>query len=138
MASATQKVGNRSEACLLAALSRRYDRLLLPFGDGSRYDIVADCPVEGFVRIQCKTGRLLKGAVVFSTASTYGHHRQEGNPRRVYVGEIDYFAVWCEALAKGCLVPIGSAPGKSTQSLRVQQPRNNQMAGIMWARDYEI
>ena len=134
MVSSTQKVGNRSEACLLAALTRRYDQLLLPFGDGSRYDIVADCPMEGFVRIQCKTGRYRKGAVLFNATSRHGHR---GLPVRRYDGQADYFAVWCDELRRAYLVPTGHVTAQ-TASLRVDPTRNNQAARILWARDYEL
>jgi len=54
-------VGTRTEAVVLAELVKRGYRVLLPFGHNHRYDLVLD--VEGrFVRVQCKTGRLSRGA----------------------------------------------------------------------------
>ncbi len=47
--------------------------LLVPFGENTRYDLVF---FDGsrFARVQCKTGRLRDGAVIFRTSSSYAHH----------------------------------------------------------------
>ena len=42
---------------LLPKLLAVYDAVLLPFGNGRRYDMVVDTG-NRFLRIQCKTGRL--------------------------------------------------------------------------------
>ena len=46
----------------------------VPFGENTRYDLVID-DGQRLARVQCKTGRLRKGAIIFKTASTYAHHR---------------------------------------------------------------
>ena len=58
----------------------------------TRYDLVID-DGEALARVQCKTGRLRGGAIVFAVTSTYGHHRNPATARRTYNGEIDFFAV---------------------------------------------
>src|SRR4051812_7647553 len=65
-----------------------------PFGENTRCDLVMES--EGvLVRLQCKTGRLRKGAVAFSLCSNYGHHRNPETRYRPYHGQIDFFAVYC-------------------------------------------
>lgn len=46
--------------------------VLTPFGENTRYDLVLD-DGEHLTRVQCKTGRLRNGAVIFAvcTASTW-------------------------------------------------------------------
>ena len=64
--------------------------VLLPWGE-ERYDLALD---EGdrLVRIQCKTGVLRKGCVVFKTCITDAR-RPLGDGG--YHGQIDAFAVYC-------------------------------------------
>src|SRR5580704_16771418 len=57
----TSAIGNRTAGIVLAALLQAGQRPLLPFGDGHPYDIAFD---DGgrLMRVQCKTGKLIKGA----------------------------------------------------------------------------
>ena len=59
----TSEIGNRTEGIVLAALLQAGYRPLLPFGDGHPYDIAFDDGGK-LSRAQCKTGRLIRGAVV--------------------------------------------------------------------------
>jgi hypothetical protein len=61
-------VGQRSEAAVLSELVRRGYHVLTPFGVNHRYDFVIDAG-DGFLRVQCKTGRFRNGCVEFSTQS---------------------------------------------------------------------
>ena len=60
----TSATGNRTAGFVLAALLEAGYRPLLPFGDGHPYDIAFDDDGR-LLRVQCKTGRLIKGAVCF-------------------------------------------------------------------------
>jgi hypothetical protein len=90
------------------------------------------------IRVQCKTGRLRKGAVLFNVCSNYGHHRNPLTCHRGYRGEIDFFAIYCAETTGIYLVPIGQLPLKREGALRVDPPRNNQFQRIRLAADYEI
>ena len=81
-------VGDRSTLAVMLVLGSQGWPVMLPFGENTRYDLVVDYGSR-LSRVQCKTGRLRNGCVLFSTSSTYGHHA----PRRPYQGEIDEFAV---------------------------------------------
>jgi PD-(D/E)XK endonuclease len=56
-------MGNRTAGIVLAPLLQAGKRPLLPFGDGYPYDIAFD---DGgrLMRVQCKTGSLIKGAML--------------------------------------------------------------------------
>ena len=127
-------VGQRTEAAILAQLVRRGYRVLLPFGVNHRYDLVIDTGSR-FLRVQCKTGRLRKGCVLFPTRSTRAN--RSGCFTRDYRGEIDLFAVYCEALDRLYAVPVEVVPDGEC-SLRVDKPANNQERSIRWARDFEV
>jgi hypothetical protein len=125
--------GKTSEAIILAALVRLGKCVLIPWGE-ERYDLVVD---EGdkFVRIQCKTGVLRNGRVVFKTCITDAR-RPLGDGG--YAGQIDAFAVFCPQLRRAFLVPIDDLPSPFWGNLRVEPPLNGQVRNIRWARDYEL
>lgn len=125
-------IGERSEAVILAKLLLRGEVVLQPFGDNQRYDLVIDR--DGvFVRIQCKTGRLVNGAVRFSCCSNAG-----GNGRRDYRGQIDFFAVYCPDNDSVYFVPVDDAP-LQTAHLRIEDTKlRGPKTNLRWAREYMI
>src|SRR6516164_9074233 len=127
----TSSIGNKSEAIVLAALVHAGYSTLLPFGGGHPYDIAID-DGDKVLRVQCKTGRLVKGAVVFPTAIMC-----RSNAYRSYRGDVDLFGVYCPGTGQVYLVPIADV-GDRAASLRVVQPLNGQTHGIRWAKDYVI
>jgi hypothetical protein len=127
-------VGTRSEAAVLSELVRRGYNVLLPFGFNQRYDFVLD--LDGrFVRLQCKTGRLRKGCIEFSTQSVRSN--MKGVMVRDYRGDIDMFVVFCEAISGVYAVPVEEV-GHRQGRLRVDPTANGQAERVRWARDYEL
>jgi hypothetical protein len=108
-----------------------------PFGENTRCDLVVD-PGGKPTRVQCKTGRLRDGAIVFALCSNYGHHRNPQSYRRDYQGEVDAFAVYCPETELVYLIPIGDLPGRTRAYLRVDPPLNNQAIGVRYAANYVI
>ena len=127
----TSSIGNKSEAIVLAALVHAGYWPLLPFGGGHPYDIGLDVGHK-LLRVQVKTGRLAKGAVVFPTAIMCRNHVY-----RSYRGDVDYFGVYCRATGQVYFVPITDVPDRAA-NLRVDPPRNGQTHGLRWAKDYVI
>jgi hypothetical protein len=129
--------GDRSTLAIMLALQEVGYEVLLPFGENTRYDLVID---DGMTlrRVQCKTGRLRQGAIRFAARSSYAHHP---NPRMVvrdYLGQIDYFGIYCPETGGVYLVPIEDAQVRATGSLRLAPARNGQRRRIRYASDYEI
>ena len=89
-------------------------------------------------KVQCKTGRLRKGAIRFAACSSYVPHRNPVMSRRSYTGEVDAFAVYCPDTNGIYLVPIHDLPVERQGAPRVEAPRNNQRRFIRFASDYEI
>ncbi len=127
-------VGQRTEAVVLAELVRRGHDVLVPFGTNHRYDLVVDLG-DRFLRVQCKTGRLRRGCVVFNARST--RTNTVSCHSRDYRGEVDAFAVHCPGTGGTYVVPIDDAMATDV-ALRVAPPENGQHKGIRWARDYEL
>ena len=59
----TSLLGEICHTQIIAALALQGKTILLPLGDYQRYDLVIDDRGR-FLRVQCKTGRLAKGAIV--------------------------------------------------------------------------
>src|SRR5262249_58072831 len=83
------------------------------------YDLVIE-ERRQFFRVQCKTGRLFRGAVCFRTFSLRAAKRETGWVRRVYDyrGDVDFFGVYCPDNDEVYLVPIEQAQHRVC-SLRV-------------------
>ena len=129
-------IGDRSTLAIMAALRERGYLILVPFGENSRYDIVID-DGRRLARVQCKTGRLRNGAVRFSARSVSAHHRRPSTVRD-YLGQIDFWGVYCPETSGVHLIPIDEAPLRAAGSPRVDPPRNNQQRFIRLAAQYEI
>src|SRR5262245_64116192 len=103
----TSSIGNKSEAIVLAALVHAGYSPLLPFGGGGPYDLVVD-DGSRFLRVQCKTGRLIRGAVVFPTSTWV-----RANKSRSYHGYADYFGVFCPDNGEVDFVPVDDVPDRN-------------------------
>ncbi len=111
--------------------------IYVPFGENTRIDLILENG-SGLRRVQCKTGQYRGGAVRFRTCSSYAHHPNPKILRRDYVGEVDDFAVFCPDLGAVYLIPIDDLPSRSSATLRVDPPRNNQLKRVRFARTYEV
>jgi hypothetical protein len=127
-------VGFRSEAAIAYRLFELGYDVYLPGNPNTRVDMFVDT-ADGILRCQCKTGRLRSGTVRFSTQSVRCNTKQILT--RGYVGEIDWFLVYCPDTDGVYAVAIEDAC-RSSGSLRVTPALNNQQRGIQWAADYQL
>ena len=133
----TNRVGEISEAAIIARFLQLGYTVLTPNGGNQRYDLVIEDDDGKFWRIQCKTAWIDEsGAVIrFSTAN----HNVTGNNRqsRHYRGQCDYFAIYCAELNKTYLTSVDQV-GVSQARLRLVPTKHKQEKYIRWARDYEL
>jgi hypothetical protein len=130
----TKRKGDASEAAVLAALVQVGYHVAIPFGENQRYDLIIE--KDGVLsRVQVKSGRLRKGAILFNCYSSHAH--RSGPSCRSYIGEIEYIAVYCPDVDKVYLVPIADL-SVSSGSIRLGQTKNGQSKGVRWASQYEI
>lgn len=116
----------------MAALIERGDTVLLPFGV-VRYDLAFDRnDGVGIKTVQCKTGKVHRGSVIWSTASTRPY---TATGSKHYRGQVDYFGIWCPGVDPVFLVPPEVVPNRFA-SLRLEPTINGQKKGIRWASDY--
>jgi hypothetical protein len=130
-------IGDRSTLTIIFAFRLQGWSVLVPLGENTRYDLVVDRGAQ-LRRVQCKTGRLREGAVVFNACSSYAHHPNPKVVRRDYLGQVDEFAVFCPETQAVYSIPIEDMPVRRLARLRVELPRNNQTKGIRFAAPYEI
>jgi hypothetical protein len=130
-----KSVGERSEAMILARLSELGYFVYLPFGENHRSDMIVEDDDGNLHRIQCKTGRIWNGCVVFNACSNNSYHHNGG--RRDYRGQIDYFAVYVPDTRKIYMMHVDHA-SKTECKLRLEPPKNNQEKHVRWAKDYEL
>jgi hypothetical protein len=129
----TKQVGDIAEARVIAALVEAGFQLLLPFGENRRYDVAID--FEGkLYRVQVKSGRVRRGTVEFNCYSSHTH--RGGTSCRRYLGEIDFFGVYCAQLSTTYLVPVEDVGSRGY--LRIRACRNAQQKNIRWAEPYQI
>jgi hypothetical protein len=126
----TGEKGNLSEARILAAFVAAGYLVSVPFGSGHKYDFVVDDDTSLY-RVQCKTGRVKHGALLFCAYSKSGN----GSVRMSYRGLADLFAVLNPEDDKVYLVPVNEV-GVTDVSLRLAPALNNQMQGVRWAESY--
>lgn len=126
----TSARGNESAGVILAALLRSGRQVLLPFGDGSPYDLAYDDDGK-LVRVECKTGWCTDGCVIFNVASS----QRDTKVRTSYRGRADIFGVYCPELNEVYFVPVEDV-GENCARLRITPTKNNQAAGVRWAEDY--
>ena len=111
--------------------------ILVPFGENTRYDLVID-DGRTLARVQCKTGHIRNGAIMFKVCSSYAHHPRPRMPARHYQGEVEFFGVHCPETGGTYLIPIADLTVKWEGALRLDHPRNGQQRGVRFASDYQI
>jgi hypothetical protein len=122
--------GDLTALRVTVALMASGETVLRPVSENCRYDLALDRGGALF-RIQCKTGRMRKGSVVFNTCS---NSMSTGGIRRDYAGQIEAFGVECEG--KVYLVPVDAVRGRTEQALRVE-PRKKGVSALV-ASQFEI
>jgi PD-(D/E)XK endonuclease len=104
--------------------------------DDERYDLILDLTPE-LLRVQCKWATRHDEVVLIRC---YACRRgPNGLLVRGYTSdEIDAYAAYCHELGVCYLLPVDDFSGRRGISLRLSPSRNNQLAGINWARDFEF
>lgn len=133
----TSQIGDVCVAQVIAALVKQGKSILLPFGDQKRYDFVVEEEDGRFLRVQCKNGRLINGAVSFYPCSSDSRSQKGRCIRKGYRGEVELFGVYCPDNEKVYIVPVEDATDRQCL-LRIEPTRNNQRKGIRWGSGYEV
>jgi hypothetical protein len=127
----TSEQGNLSESIVISKLLAKDRKVLLPFGDGTAYDLVYEC--NGlFTRVQVKTGRLRNGVILFKACS-----KTRSGISLSYVGKADVFIVYCPETEDCYEIPVEDI--KTIEGfIRIAPTLNNQSKGIIFAYNYKM
>ena len=130
-------IGDRSTLAVMLALHRAGYKILVPFGENCRYDLVID---EGKAlparSVQNRPSAVRRGEIL-----SLQYLRASPKPkviRREYVDEIDLFGVYCPETGGVYLVPISEMSLRRQGTLRVEPSRNGQSKKIRFAATYEV
>lgn len=126
----TADKGNLTEARILAAFVAAGYLVSVPFGSGHKYDFVVDNS-KRLLRVQCKTGRVKNGSLLFNAYSQSGN----GSVKMSYKGLADLFAVLNPEDDRVYLVPVEDV-GVTDVSLRLKPTLNGQSQRVRWAELY--
>lgn len=131
------RVGLTAHTAILHKLVSMGLEVLQPLSDDLRYDLAYYVEETAeLIRIQCKAGRYVSeiGCILFKNYnSTGGRTRKCG-----YIGEAEYFGVYCKELNKTYLIPVDIFLHVVEVHLRVMPSKNNQVKKVIWAQDYEV
>lgn len=135
----TKIKGNTTEMeCMLAFMKLGY-QVSIPFGEDSRYDFIADIN-DKLYKIQCKTSSEIIDndetvlAIKFKTVRQSGSKATNWTRTKYEKNEIDYFATSYQG--KCYLVPLAECSNEKT--LRIVPPKNGQIKGISFLKNYEL
>jgi hypothetical protein len=119
--------GDLAEVVIMADLMKRGHKIALPYGEDWPFDLVV-MRAGRFERVQCKTGRLRDGAVVFDCSST----------RKYTSADVDWMAAYEPSTQQIYYVPAGLlGNGMNTFSLRVEPLRSQRTTGIHFAHEFQ-
>ena len=127
--------GAIAEAAIAFAATKLGVPVLRPMTD-ERYDLVLDLG-DRFFRVQCKWA-VCMGEVVLIRCRRCRRGPNGFIHRGYQRGEIEAIAAYCADLDATYLLPLEMSVGRAAVQLRLSPARNNQHAGIHWAREYEF
>jgi hypothetical protein len=120
----TNDIGNLTEAKVIVSLVEAGYLVSQPFGNGHKYDLIAD-DGQKLYRVQCKTGRVRNGVLIFNAYSMPGNKAKKCD----YRGRADLFAVLNPVDGKVFLIPVNDV-GVHDVHLRLIPAANGQMQNI--------
>lgn len=130
----TKKIGDATVLAFAKVAAQMGETILFPFGDCERYDIAFDRDGRLF-RVQCKTGRLRDGVIVFRTVS---QHWSRKSWKQYDEKQIDAVGVFCHELDRAYLVPVSYVSGRSECSLRIGIPKRREWKNVKLASEFEL
>ena len=121
--------GSIAELAVATRLVREGWRVLLPYGENTRYDLVAERGGR-FVRIQVKYTTPKAGVLPVNCCSSNNWSVLQYTPE-----EIDIIAVYNSQDERIYFVPVTQLP-KGNMKLRLDPPKNNQRAKVRYAAQF--
>lgn len=131
----TKRLGNTSEAKVLAALVAAGYPVLVPFGDNERYDLVVELSTGTFSRIQVKTAFVTDNGDTIEIPVCSSHNHVNAG-KKAYHNEVDFIMAYYPGNDKVYKLDINDV-GTSSITLRLTPAKNNNPR-CRYAVDYEL
>lgn len=134
----TKHIGNLTE---LQCITRFYELgfpVSIPYGDSEKYDMILD--ISGnLYRLQCKHAKVHKNEenlidyITIKTTWQSGYTKHSSYKRNQYTKkDCDYFVTYYEG--RNYLIPVEECSNE--KNLRILKPKNNQIKGINFLKDF--
>jgi prevent-host-death family protein len=128
--------GSVAELAIAKAAALRGIGVLMPMTEHGRYDLAFEIGDE-ILRVQCKSATRRGETVVVRLVSS--RRCAEGFKKtRYWRSDVDLIAAYCDELDVCYLIPIELVEGTTAFQMRLSPARNNQLAAINFAADYEF
>ena len=129
----TTQIGDITEQKFILYCLEKEIPISKPVGNNLPYDFIIEYDNK-LLKIQVKTAREgeTQGTITFNTRSCSKNYNEVTTSN--YIGKIDYFATCIKG--KCYLVPRSECG--SDKLLRFVPPKNGQVRGVNYAKDYEI
>ena len=128
----TKQKGLQAALYIAYLLSRHGFRVLVPYGEDARYDLVSE--KHGiFKRIQVKHVSSRHGALTVQLRSANNYQTIHYSPE-----DVNVIAAYNPEDLKVYFVPRNEIANKSCLNLRLAGCRNGQKRCVIWAADYEF
>lgn len=134
----TKEIGNAGESVVLAKFAKLGIQVYLPFGEGSRTDMVADFNGK-LQKIQVKTVYSSQSddkKYAVKLTSNYARRIHEEKDILYTHDQVDYFAVYCLDRQEPLLIPFEEINGQRSITIRYNMPDNNQLKKVWFESDY--
>lgn len=131
----TNQKGVIAETAVAHACARLGIAVARPLSE-QRYDLIFDLGSR-LLRVQCKWAARSGDVVLIRTRTS--RRGRKGHVHRSYgADDIDAVAAFCPDTGACYLLPQELSVNRADVRLRLGPTRNNQAAGVRWARDYEL
>jgi hypothetical protein len=125
--------GAVAETAIVHAATKLGISVYTPVAEGGRYDMIFELGSR-LVRVQCKWAPRHGDVIVVRCYST----RRNCDGFCYSADEIDAFAAYCADVDRCYFLPLETFGERSAIQLRLAPARNNQKAGLNWAKDFEF
>lgn len=131
----TYQKGDVAELVVAADLAKRGYQVAFPFSTSSDWDLLLIRDKE-FERIQVKSRALDDKGVLLVPNRVMSNTAGKQSTRLYTADDVDWIAVYCPEVDQCFYIPISLVEGRETMYLRFEAPKNNQVKGVNWAKDF--
>lgn len=134
----TKEIGNAGEAAVLAKFAKLGIQVYLPFGEGSRTDMIVDFNGK-LQKIQVKSVYTFgKDSKKYCAKLTSNYARRVHQEQDIlYTSEqVDYFGIYCFERPEPILVPYKEVIGQKSITIRCSMPESGQLQKIWFEPDF--